>query len=138
MIMNDWSARDIQREEMTVGLGPAKGKDFATSLGPWLVTPDELEDYDLSDGRYNLSMIARVNGVERSRGNFRDIFYTFGQMIAHASRDATLEPGDVLGSGTVGTGCLLELTAGQGPWLEEGDLVELEITGLGVLSNRVM
>ncbi len=83
-------------------------------------------------------MVARVNGVERSRGNFRDIFYTFGQMIAHASRDATLEPGDVLGSGTVGTGCLLELTAGQGPWLEEDDLVELEITGLGVLQNRVM
>jgi fumarylacetoacetate (FAA) hydrolase len=138
MIMNDWSARDIQREEMTVGLGPSKGKDFATSLGPWLVTPDELADYELGDGRHNLSMVARVNGVERSRGNFRDIFYTFGQMIAHASRDATLEPGDVLGSGTVGTGCLLELTAGEGPWLEEGDQVELEITGLGVLDNRVM
>jgi fumarylacetoacetate (FAA) hydrolase len=137
-IMNDWSARDLQREEMSVGLGPSKGKDFATSLGPWLVTPDELEEYELSDGRYNLAMVARVNGVERSRGNFRDIFYTFAEMIAHASRDANLYPGDVLGSGTVGTGCLLELTAGQGPWLAEGDLVELEVTGLGVLRNRII
>jgi fumarylacetoacetate (FAA) hydrolase len=137
-IMNDWSARDIQREEMSVGLGPAKGKDFATSLGPWLVTPDELELFALGDGRYNLPMLARVNGVERSRGNFRDIYYSFAQMIARASRDASLYPGDVLGSGTVGSGCLLELTAGQGPWLEEGDEVELEITGLGVLRNQVV
>src|SRR5690606_34443973 len=138
MIMNDWSARDLQREEMTVGLGPAKGKDFATSLGPWLVTPDELEEFALGDDRYNLTMVARVNGVERSRGNARDMFYSFHQLVAHASRDVTLEPGDVLGSGTVGTGCLLELTAGQGPWLEEGDVVELEISGLGVLRNRIM
>lgn len=138
LIMNDWSARDLQREEMTVGLGPAKGKDFATSLGPVLVTPDELEQFALPDGRYNLSMVARVNGAERSRGNFRDIYYTFGQMIARASQDATLYPGDVLGSGTVGTGCLLELTAGQGPWLQEGDVVELEISGLGVLRNRIV
>jgi fumarylacetoacetate (FAA) hydrolase len=138
MLMNDWSARDIQRLERTVGLGPAKAKDFATSLGPWLVTPDELEEYALDDGRYNLTMIARVNGVERSRGNFRDIYYTFAQMIAHASRDATLYPGDVLGSGTVGTGCLLELTADQGPWLQLGDVVELEATGLGVLKNRIV
>jgi len=136
-IMNDWSARDLQREEMSVGLGPAKGKDFATSLGPWLVTPDELELFALADGRFNLSMIARVNGVERSRGNFRDIYYTFAQMIARASRDAALYPGDVLGSGTVGSGCLLEQTAGQGPWLAEGDEVELEISGLGILRNQI-
>ena len=137
-IMNDWSARDIQREEVSVGLGPAKGKDFATSLGPWLVTPDELELFALGDGRYNLPMVARVNGVERSRGNFRDIYYTFAQMIARASRDAVLYPGDVLGSGTVGSGCLLELTAGQGPWLAEGDEVELEISGLGILRNQIV
>jgi fumarylacetoacetate (FAA) hydrolase len=137
-ILNDWSARDIQREEMSVGLGPAKGKDFATSIGPWLVTPDELDLFALPDGRYNLPMIARVNGVERSRGNFRDIYYTFAQMIARASRDAALYPGDILGSGTVGSGCLLELTAGQGPWLAEGDQVELEITGLGVLRNQIV
>jgi fumarylacetoacetate (FAA) hydrolase len=137
-ILNDWSARDIQREERTVGLGPAKAKDFATSLGPWLVTPDDLQAYALGDGRFNLTMLARVNGVERSRGNFRDIYYTFAQMIAHASRDATLYPGDVLGSGTVGSGCLLELTADQGPWLAIGDQVELEVTGLGVLKNQVI
>jgi fumarylacetoacetate (FAA) hydrolase len=137
-IMNDWSARDVQREEMSVGLGPAKGKDFATSLGPWLVTPDELEPFALGDGRYDLPMVARVNGVERSRGNFRDIYYTFAQMIARASRDAALYPGDVLGSGTVGSGCLLELTAGQGPWLEPGDVVELEVAGLGILKNQVI
>ena len=138
MLMNDWSARDVQMEEMTIGLGPAKGKDFATSLGPTLVTLDELADIALPDGRYTMTMLARVNGVERSRGNFRDIYYTFAQMIAHASRDATLYPGDVLGSGTVGTGCLLELTAGEGPWLEPGDVVELEATRLGVLKNRVV
>ena len=93
---------------------------------------------ELGDGRYNMGMLARVNGEERSRGNFRDITYTFAQMIARASRDATLYPGDVLGSGTVGTGCLLELTAGQGPWLEPYDLVELEVAGLGILKNRVI
>lgn len=136
-ILNDWSARDVQREERMVGLGPAKAKDFATSLGPWLVTPDELESYALGDGRYGLTMTARVNGVERSRGNFRDIYYTFAQMIAHASRDVWLQPGDVLGSGTVGTGCLLELTADEGPWLQVGDQVELEVTGLGVLRNGI-
>jgi fumarylacetoacetate (FAA) hydrolase len=137
-IMNDWSARDIQREETSIGLGPAKGKDFATSLGPWLVTPDELEELALGDDRYNLPMVARVNGLERSRGNFRDIYYTFPQMIARASRDANLYPGDVIGSGTVGSGCLLELTEGQGPWLEPGDIVELEIAGIGVLRNRII
>lgn len=137
-IMNDWSARDVQREEMSIGLGPAKGKDFATSLGPALVTPDELELLALPDGRFNMPMVARVNDVERSRGNFRDIYYTFAQMVAHASRDANLYPGDVLGSGTVGTGCLLELTAGDGPWLQPGDVVELEVAGLGVLRNRVV
>lgn len=136
-ILNDWSARDVQREEMSVGLGPAKGKDFATSLGPWLATPNELDHVALPDGRFNLTMVARVNGVERSRGNFRDIFYTFAQMIARASDNATLYPGDVLGSGTVGTGCLLELTEGNGPWLKPGDTVELEITALGTLTNRI-
>jgi fumarylacetoacetate (FAA) hydrolase len=138
MIMNDWSARDVQADEMTVGLGPAKGKDFATSLGPWLVTLDELEPYSLGDGRYDLEMTATVNGEPRSRGNLRDIYYTFGQLLARASQDANLYPGDVLGSGTVGTGCLLELTGGEGPWLEPGDEVELAVTGLGALRNRII
>ncbi|MCH7480399.1 MAG: fumarylacetoacetate hydrolase family protein, partial [Chloroflexi bacterium] len=112
-IFNDWSARDEQRKEMSVGLGPAKGKDFASSFGPYIVTPDELEDR--SDGRpgvYDLEMIARVNGKEYSRGNWNSLYYSFGEMIARASGDVTLQPGDLIGSGTVGTGCFLELTKG--------------------------
>jgi fumarylacetoacetate (FAA) hydrolase len=136
-IMNDWSARDLQRREMRVGLGPAKGKDFATSLGPMLVTPDELASREVGDGGYDLAMAARVNGEQRSRGNLKDIYYSFAQMIATASRDAWLYPGDVIGSGTVGTGCLLELTAGNGPYLQSGDIVELEVECLGMLRNPV-
>ncbi|MBN3527278.1 fumarylacetoacetate hydrolase family protein [Paenibacillus apiarius] len=135
-IMNDWSARDIQREEVKVGLGPAKGKDFATSLGPYLVTADELEEYRAGE-RHDLTMTARVNGVELSRGNFRDIHYPFGEMIARASADATLYPGDIIGSGTVGTGCILELGTEAHRWLEPGDVVDLEVTGLGVLRNTI-
>lgn len=138
LIFNDWSARDIQRQEVAVGLGPAKGKDFASSLGPMLVTPDELADRRTDRaGVYNLSMVARVNGVERSRGNWADLYHSFGDMVARASADATLYAGDVIGSGTVGTGCLLELTRGEGPWLQSGDVVELEIERLGVLRNQV-
>jgi fumarylacetoacetate (FAA) hydrolase len=137
-IFNDWSARDVQRMEMKVGLGPAKGKDFASSLGPVIVTPDEL--IDRSTGRpgvYDLTMKARVNGEERSAGNWKDLHYSFGEMIARASEDVYLLPGEVLGSGTVGTGCLLELTRANGPWLKHGDTVELEIERLGVLKNYV-
>lgn len=138
MIFNNWSARDIQRQEMSVGLGPAKGKDFANSFGPFLVTPDELVDHKTArPGVYDLAMVARVNGEERSRGNWQDLHYSFAEMIARASEDATLRPGDILGSGTVGTGCLLELTEGKGPWLQPGDVVELEIDKLGVLRNTV-
>jgi fumarylacetoacetate (FAA) hydrolase len=137
-ILNDWSARDVQREEMRAGLGPAKGKDFATSLGPWIVTPDELQDRSTGrPGVYDLEMNGRVNGQERSHGNWKDIHYSFGEMIARASAGVFLFPGDVLGSGTVGSGCLLELTRGEGPWLQPGDLVELEIERLGRLSNQV-
>ena len=137
-IMNDWSARDIQRREMRVGLGPAKGKDFATSLGPCLVTPDELAPHRTGrPGVYDLAMRARVNGVERSRGNWKDVRFSFGDMLARASADVDLAPGDVIGSGTVGSGCLLELTGGKGPWLQPGDRVELEIEGLGVLANPI-
>jgi fumarylacetoacetate (FAA) hydrolase len=137
-IFNDWSARDLQRQEMKVGLGPAKGKDFASSLGPVVVTPDELEAQSTGrPGVYDLTMLARISGEERSRGSWKDIHYDFGELLARASADADLRPGDVIGSGTVGTGCLLELTKGNGPWLKEGDEVELEIEGLGVLRNRV-
>lgn len=134
MIMNDWSARDVQRVEMKVGLGPAKGKDFATSLGPWLVTPDELQDR-WDGARHRLTMTARINGQEVSRGDLADLHFTFGEMIARASRDCTLYPGEVIGSGTVGTGCLLE--TGAAPWLQPGDVVELEVERLGTLTNTV-
>jgi fumarylacetoacetate (FAA) hydrolase len=127
-IMNDWSARDLQRAEMKVGLGPSKGKDFATSLGPVIVTPDEF------DGSAGL-MLARVNGEERSRGSLADMHHSWEAIVAQAARNTYLRPGDVLGSGTVGTGCILE--HGNGRWLQQGDLVELEVEGIGVLRNRV-
>ena len=137
-IFNDWSARDVQREEMKVGLGPAKGKDFASSLGPYLVTPDEFAERATSKpGVYDLTMLARINGVERSRGNLKDLYWSFGDIIARASDSADLFPGDVIGSGTVGTGCLLELTKTQGPWLQPGDVVELEVERIGILRNVI-
>jgi fumarylacetoacetate (FAA) hydrolase len=137
-IFNDWSARDIQRKEMAVGLGPAKGKDFASSFGPVIVTEEALADKAVGrPGVYDLTMTARVNGVEFSRGNFKDIYWSFGEIIARASESVRLNPGDVIGSGTVGTGCLLELTKFQGPWLNHGDVVELEIERIGVLRNKI-
>lgn len=137
-IFNDWSARDIQREEMKVRLGPAKGKDFASSLGPVIATADEFpSEADGKPGVYHAAMVARVNGEECSRGNFSDMYWSFGQIIARASEAVMLYPGDVIGSGTVATGSLLELTKAQGPWLQAGDLVEMEIEGIGVLRNRV-
>ncbi len=137
-IFNDWSARDLQRQEVMVGLGPAKAKDFASSLGPAIVTKEALADKHTGrPGVYDLAMVARVNGEERSRGNWKDIHYSFGELVARASQDVQLFPGDVIGSGTVGTGCLLELTKGQGPWLQPGDVVELEIERFGVLQNTI-
>jgi fumarylacetoacetate (FAA) hydrolase len=137
-VMNDWSARDLQRREMKLGLGPSKGKDFATSLGPILVTPDELAD-DL--GRPAGAMVARVNGEEWSRGELADLHFGWGELLAHASRDTRLRAGDVVGSGTVGTGCILELGLVHGhdryPWLEPGDEVDLEVEGIGILRNRI-
>jgi fumarylacetoacetate (FAA) hydrolase len=128
-VLNDWSARDLQRQEMRVGLGPAKGKDFATSLGPVVVTPDEL------DGRSG-EMVARVNGEERSRGNLSSMYHGWDALLTHARRNTRLRPGDVIGSGTVGSGCILE--HGDGRWLQRGDVVELEIDGIGVLRNRIV
>ena len=127
-VMNDWSARDLQRKEMAVGLGPAKGKDFATSLGPVLVTADELGDL-------RLEMVARVNGEERSRGNMGDMYHSWDAILARAALNTRLLPGEVIGSGTVGTGCIFE--HGDGRWLQRGDVVELEVEGIGVLRNRV-
>ncbi len=141
LVMNDWSARDLQRDEMKMNLGPAKGKDFATSLGPWLVTPDEISDRRLGNGadeRYDLAISGRVNGRQVSSANFKDLYFTFPQMIERASRHVTLRVGDVIGSGTVGTGCILELGPENVPWLQPGDVVEMEIERLGVLRNTIV
>ncbi len=126
-VMNDFSARDIQRREMKVRLGPSKGKDWATALGPVIVTLDEIGD------PYSLEMIARVNGEEWSRGNSSTIHHSFEKMIEFLTLDDQMLPGDVLGSGTVGTGCGLELDR----WVKPGDVIELEIERIGILRNRV-
>ena len=137
-VFNDWSARDVQVQEMRVNLGPAKSKDFASSYGPVLVTHESLKQKATDrPGVYDLEMIARINGKEVSRGNFKDIYWSFGEIIARVSQSVTLNPGDVIGSGTVGTGCLYELTKNQGPWLNEGDVVEMEIEEIGILRNTV-
>jgi fumarylacetoacetate (FAA) hydrolase len=136
-IINDLTARDLQRAEMPMGLGPAKGKDFATGVGPMLVTRDEFAD-KINNETVSLQMSARVNGRELSRGNSSFLHHTFPKMIAHASRDADLFPGDIIGSGTVGFGCILELgPENTGGWLKAGDVVELEIERLGVLRTRI-
>lgn len=151
MIMNDWSARRLQMEEMLLNLGPAKGKDFATSIGPWLVTLDELEAYEIPAKEnhvgksWNLTMRCRVNGTEVSYGNVGDMDWTFAEIIERASYGVTLFPGDVIGSGTVGTGCFLELNGTAKlndpnhpeQWLQPGDKVELEIDQLGILHNTM-
>jgi len=139
-VLCDWSARDLQAAEMRVGLGPVKGKDTATSLGPVLVTPDELRPYRAGNG-YDLAMTASVNGRHYSRGNWADLYWSFGQMLAYASRGTSLRPGDIIGSGTVGSGCILELSRSHGsgayPWLQPGDEVRLEVAKLGILVGNV-
>jgi fumarylacetoacetate (FAA) hydrolase len=138
VILNDWSARDLQRDESTVRLGPAKGKDFASSIGPWLVTPDELADARREKG-YDLAMTATVNGTELSRGTWSSAHFGFGQMIERASADVRLRPGDLLGSGTVGTGCLLEIKdALLKRYLQPGDTVTLSIERLGALTTPII
>jgi fumarylacetoacetate (FAA) hydrolase len=138
MVLNDWSARDLQREETTVRLGPAKGKDFASSIGPWLVTPDELADARSGTG-YDLAMTASVNGDELSRGTWSSAHFSFGQMVERASADVRLRPGDLLGSGTVGTGCLLEIRDQKlKRYLQPGDEVSLAIERLGELTSPVV
>ena len=130
-VMNDWSARDLQAKEMQVGLGPSKGKDFATSLGPVLVSVDELPaDLDMR-------AVARVNGEVRTESRTGGMHFDWDELLAAAARNTPgLQPGDVIGSGTVGRGCILE--HGDGRWLQAGDVVELEIEGIGVLRNRVV
>lgn len=151
MIMNDMSARTLQMEEMLLNLGPAKGKDFSTVIGPWLVTPDELEQYKTAPkpghtgNAYNLEMKCVVNGKEVSSGNMADMDWTFAEIIERCAYGCDVLPGDVIGSGTVGTGCFLELNGTgllhdpnyQTQWLQPNDLVEMEITGLGMLGNII-
>jgi fumarylacetoacetate (FAA) hydrolase len=137
-IINDLSARDLQRAEMSVGLGPAKGKDFATAVGPWLVTRDEFADR-IEGERLTLAMSASVNGREFSHGNVAALHHSIPRLVAHASRDAELFPGDLLGTGTVGTGCILELgPETTGGWLKAGDIVELTIERIGTLRTRIV
>ncbi len=134
-LFNDWSARDVQREEITVGLGPAKGKDFANSLGPCLVTPDELP---YEEGRLHLEATAAVNGHELTRTDATEQHFSWPELVAHAARDTRLRPGDVLGSGTLNRGCLLELGPLDGErFLEPGDTVTLSAPGLGTLKTPI-
>jgi fumarylacetoacetate (FAA) hydrolase len=151
MIMNDMSARKLQSEEMLLNLGPAKGKDFSTVLGPWLVTLDELQEYEAPAKEnhvgktWNLPMKCFVNGAQVSSGNLSDMDWTFAEIIERCSYGTTLYPGDVIGSGTVGTGCFLELNgtaklndpAYQEQWLQVGDVIEMEVEGLGKLTNTI-
>lgn len=152
MIMNDLSARRLQMEEMLLNLGPAKGKDFSTAIGPWLVTLDELSEFEIPAKEnhigktWNLEMKCQVNGVQVSLGNLGDMDWTFAEIIERASYGVDLYPGDIIGSGTVGTGCFLELN-GTGKlnnpdyteqWLQPGDLVDMEIEQLGKLSNTIV
>ena len=143
-IMNDWSARALQMEEMKLSLGPAKGKDFATAIGPYLMTRDELASRRIPGEhgeRYDLTMTASLNGKEYSRGNLKDMSWTFAQIIERASYGVTLYPGDVIGSGTVGTGCFLELNGSKvtnNLWVHVGDTVTCAIEELGELTNTVV
>ncbi|AIJ23036.1 fumarylacetoacetate hydrolase family protein [Amycolatopsis methanolica] len=140
-ILNDWSARDLQSREMRVGLGPAKGKDTATTLGPVLVTPDELADYE-SDGRYDLAMEVFVNDTRIGGDTLAHMAWTFAELIAYASRGTWVRPGDVLGSGTCGSGCLAELWGWHGdrqpPPLRIGDTVRMTVQGIGTIHNTVV
>jgi fumarylacetoacetate (FAA) hydrolase len=152
MIMNDFSARTLQKDEMLLNLGPAKGKDFITTTGPWLVTPDELKNYEVDcklnhiGTSWNLKMTALVNDQIVSEGNLSDMEWTFAELIERASYGVELFPGDIIGSGTVGTGCFLELngtgklnnTDYKEQWLQAGDKIELTIQSLGTLANNVL
>ncbi len=150
-IMNDMSARTLQMEEMLLNLGPAKGKDFSTVIGPWLITPDELEAFKIPakpnhvGNNYNLKMTCKVNGIQVSEGNMGDMDWTFAEILERCAYGADILPGDVIGSGTVGTGCFLELNgtaklndANAVPqWLQDKDEVVMEVEQMGVLSNSI-
>jgi fumarylacetoacetate (FAA) hydrolase len=138
MLVNDWSARDLGSQEMKLFMGPAKAKDFATSMGPWLVTPDEFE---VKDGRIELPLSVKINGQLIGEGELGEMYFNWPRLLSHASADVSLVPGDVIGTGTCRSGCLIELRITRGkeslPWLQAGDVVELEAPKLGVLRNTI-
>jgi len=138
-IMNDWSARGLQMKEMKLNLGPAKGKDFATSIGPYITTVDELESYRTNNDKYDIPLSAHVNGVEVSKDNLKNMTWSFADIIERASYGTTLYPGDIIGSGTCGTGCFLEIngSSDKKQWLEDGDMISIEAGILGTLSNQI-
>ena len=150
MIMNDMSSRGLQMEEMKLNLGPAKGKDFASVLGPYLVTPDELSGNIINEDdngcNYDLQMTCSLNGKLLSKGNLKDMAWSFEKIIERVSYGATIYPGDIIGSGTVGTGCLLEINGTNKlkssdfteVWLKENDVVEMEIEKLGKITNKII
>lgn len=138
-ILNDWSARDFQKEEMVLNMGPAKGKDFGSCFGPYMVTPDELADAWDDEGNLQLRMTLHRNGEQLSDGNANDMYFSWGQIIERASKNTALVAGEYLGSGTVGTGCIMELKPeNTGGWIQKGDTVTLEIERLGILENKVV
>jgi len=140
MLFCDWSARDLQGQEMKLNLGPAKGKDSASSFGPWLLTADELDPLASGHG-FDVPLAAAVNGAGYSRGNLADLYWSFAEMVCYAARGTRVLPGDVIGSGTVGTGCILELSRVHGaaayPYLRPGDVVRLDGGPLGAIEARV-
>ncbi len=141
-IFNDWSARDLQRREMKVGLGPCKGKDFASTLGPWLVTADELEPYLVGEGRLGLTMTVQFNGRELGRDLLSNMAWTFAELVSYASRGALVRAGDVIGSGACGSGCLAGLWGRSGKQepapLQPADVVTMTVEGIGTIANRVV
>jgi len=138
VLVNDWSARDVQRKEMKIGLGPAKSKDFATSFGPYITTMDEFSGLTNSEGKIDVSLSASVNGNIYSQGNLKSIHWDFEDMIEWASQDTTLRPGDIIMSGTVGTGCILEIGPEEHGWLKKGDTVSFQSDMLGETSNKIV
>ena len=141
-ILNDWSARDLQRREMKVSLGPCKGKDFANTIGPWIVTADEFEQLHDDEGFLPISMSVSINGEEFGRDLLSNMGWPFAELVAYASRNSRVAPGDLLGSGTAGSGCLAEAWGRAGSQtprpLRPGDVVQMEVEGIGVIENRVV
>ena len=139
-IFNDWSARDLQVAEMKLGLGICKGQDFANTFGPWIVSADELEQYRVGD-RLDLDLRAEINGQELGDDTLANMAWSFEELISYASRGTWIRPGDVIGSGTCGSGALIEIRARRGPehypWLVPGDTVSLTVQGIGTLTNTV-